>query len=123
MNAADREILLRYRIQELESDRDTAIAEAGALRAEVAALKASANPITDSLREKWPDFKGTDADLLRRLLVAVSGRRTGRSRWSNVSELTTHGSGYSGQICSAIGVDPGEVMPRLGRDDTDEVTP
>ncbi len=73
--------------------------------------RAGANPITDALREKWPDHVGTDAELLRDLLIRVSGRHTGRPRWSNVAEMTPHGSGYSSRICRAVGLDPDEVMP------------
>ena len=83
----------------------------GATIRRLVAERAGANPITDALREKWPDHVGTDAELLRDLLIRVSGRDTGRPRWSNVCELTPHGSGYSSRICRAVGVDPDEVMP------------
>lgn len=76
----------------------------------------TANPVTDALRARWPDDTSitTDAAMLDRVLRRAARRLTGRPAWSNVSEWTCHGSGYSRVICRALGIDPDEVTGSAG---------
>ena len=74
------------------------------------------NPITDALRARWPDDTSitTDAAMFADVLRRVARRPNGRPAWSNVCELTCHGSGYSQAICRALGIDPDEVTGSAG---------
>ena len=74
------------------------------------------NPITDALRARWPDDPGitTDAAMLDRVLRRAANRPNGRPAWSNISERTGHGSGYSQAICDVLGIDPDAVTRLCG---------
>ena len=50
-----------------------------------------------------------DTELIRRAIVAMSGKRRGRQRqplWASVGDLFCLGSTYSAQLCRKFGFDP-----------------
>ncbi len=73
--------------------------------------------IIERLRaEGWPCDDRTPEDLLRRIIqthgTPVKRPYTGIPRWSLISRLTGHGSGYSAAMCRWAGVDPDQMMRR-----------
>jgi hypothetical protein len=64
----------------------------------------------------WPlpnTAEHTLRTLIRNCALPAGRRKIGaRPRWSIVSDLTTHGSTYSMQLCWWAGVDPNETVVR-----------
>ena len=94
------------RIAELEREN-------AELRAALAAAKAS--PIMDAVRARpgLEHVKGTDAELLRRVLRSTEGWEPGQVRWSHVASVSGHGSTVGHALCVAVGLDPNENAPKL----------
>ena len=67
-------------------------------------------------RAAWPCDTRTPEDVLRWVIqthgTPVKRPYTGIPRWSLISQLTGHGSGYSAAMCRWAGVDPDQMMRR-----------
>lgn len=65
------------------------------------------DPIAE-LHAERPHIRMTDSAHMLRLTLLLLQRATGKRLplWSTVSDVTYHGSGYSSDICRALGLDP-----------------
>ena len=81
----------------------------------IKAWEQRAAPIMDAVRARpgLEHVKGTDAELLRRVLRSTDGWEPGQVRWSHVASVSGHGSTVGHALCVAVGVDPNERGPKL----------
>ena len=70
------------------------------------------------LRAANPHMRPHDSAHMLRVALLLLQRATAKHRpmWAVVSDVTDHGSGYSADICRALGLDPSAPYDRAALD-------